>query len=72
MTMSDPNYNAAPHGGYAYDENDYRSMEVETIVCAACGCVIPKDDAERDEGDTVYLCAEDAEAIRKMNAGWVA
>jgi transcription initiation factor TFIIIB Brf1 subunit/transcription initiation factor TFIIB len=70
--MSDPNYSCTPPGGYYYDADDYRRMEIETIVCAACGCVIPKDDAERDEYDTVYLCAEDAEAMRRMNAGRVA
>lgn len=70
--MSDPNYDAQPRGGYRLDEADYRCMEIETVVCASCGCVIPKDDAERDEDDSVDLCAECAEAIRKMNAGWVA
>ena len=70
--MSDPNYNAVPRGGYRFDEADYRSMEIETIVCAACGCVIPKDDAERDEDDTVWLCAECAKAVRRMCAGRVA
>jgi DNA-directed RNA polymerase subunit RPC12/RpoP len=70
--MSDPNYNATPRGGYSFDEADYRRMETETIVCKACGCVIPKDDAERDEDDTVFLCAECAKAVRRMNAGRVA
>jgi len=67
--MSDPNYNAVPNGGYRLDEADYRSMEIETIVCAACGCVIPKDDAERDEDDTTWLCEECFEAIEKMKEG---
>jgi DNA-directed RNA polymerase subunit RPC12/RpoP len=70
--MSDPNYMAQPSGGYRLDESDYRRMETETIVCKACGCVIPKDDAERDEDDTVFLCAECAKAVRRMNAGRVA
>ena len=70
--MSDPNYNAVPVGGYRLDEADYRCMEIETIVCKACGCVIPKDDAERDEDDTTWLCPEDAKSIRRMNAGGVA
>jgi NAD-dependent SIR2 family protein deacetylase len=67
--MSDPNYNAVPAGGYRLDESDYRRLEIETIVCEACGCVIPKDDSERDDDDTVYLCAECGESIRRMNAG---
>jgi hypothetical protein len=70
--MSDPNDMAQPHGGYSYDEDDYRRMEVETIICAACRCAIPKDDAERDEDDTVYLCAECAVSVRRMCAGRVA
>jgi len=70
--MSDPNYNAVPVGGYRLDEADYRCMEIETIVCKACGCVIPKDDAERDEYDAVFLCAECAQAVRRMCAGRVA
>jgi len=67
--MSDPNYNAVPRGGYAFDEVDYHRMDVDTVVCKACGCVIPKDDAERDEYDTVFLCAECAKEERRLNAG---
>jgi hypothetical protein len=70
--MSDPNYNAVPSGGYRFDASDYARMDVDTVVCKACGCVIPKDDAERDEYDTVWLCAECNQAVQRMNAGRVA
>jgi hypothetical protein len=70
--MSDPEYAAIPRGSYSLDADDYARMEIETIVCAACGCVIPKDDAERDECDTVWLCGECAQAVRRMCAGRVA
>jgi hypothetical protein len=68
---NDPMYQAVPRGGYRLDEADYRCMEIETVVCKACGCVIPKDDAERDEYDTVFLCAECAKEERRLNAGWI-
>jgi DNA-directed RNA polymerase subunit RPC12/RpoP len=44
----------------------------DTVRCEACGASIAKDDSERDEDDTVYLCAECGESIRKMNSGRVA
>jgi hypothetical protein len=44
----------------------------DMVRCEACGASIAKDDAERDEDDRTWLCAEDAQAIRKMNSGRVA
>jgi hypothetical protein len=66
--MSDPNYNAVPHGGYRLDADDYARMEVETVRCL-CNAVVPKDDARRDDGDTTWLCGDCFEAIEKMKEG---
>jgi hypothetical protein len=66
--MSDPNFNAVPVGGYAYDESDYRRMEVESVKCV-CSAIVPKDDAHRDDDDTTWLCGDCYEAIEKMKEG---
>jgi len=70
--MSDPNFSAQPVGGYRFDDQDYARMEVDTVVCGLCKCVIPKDESERDEYDEIYLCGECAQAVRRMCAGRVA
>jgi hypothetical protein len=66
--MSDPNYSCTPPGGYYYDADDYRRMEVESVKCV-CGAIVPKDDAHRDDDDTTWLCGDCYEAIEKMKEG---
>jgi ribosomal protein L37AE/L43A len=68
MTMSDPNYNATPPGGYALDMNDVFRMQLDMIKCEACGAIVDKEAADRmTNGD--WLCSTCANAVDDMNEG---